>query len=91
METGNYKELAEDEETFVDELGVEKTQIDNLVGEEVKLEDEDSVMKSMTRSWLKTKKPLLMNLELRRPVTRLSVKKLSLKTKLIITIVMLRG
>ena len=81
METGNYKELAKDEETFVDELGVEKTQIDNLVGEEVKLEDEDSVMKSMTRSWLETKKPLLMNLELRRPVTRLSVKKLSLKTK----------
>ena len=45
METGNYKELAKDEETFVDELGVEKTQIDNLVCEEVKLED--SVIKSM--------------------------------------------
>ena len=47
VETGNYKELAKDEETFVDELGVEKTQIDNLVGEEVKLEDEDSVINSM--------------------------------------------
>ena len=45
VETGNYKELAKDEETFVDELGVVKTQIDNLVGEEVKLED--SVIKSM--------------------------------------------
>ena len=28
METGNYKELAEDEETFIDELGVEKTSDD---------------------------------------------------------------
>ena len=75
METGNYKELAEDEETFIDELGVEKTsdEIDDLVGEKVKLEDEDSVMKSMTRSWLKTKKPLLMNLDWSRPVTRLSI------------------
>ena len=46
METGNYKELAEDEETFIDELGVEKTsdEIDDLVGEKVKLEDEDSVI-----------------------------------------------
>ena len=34
---GNYEELAEDEESFVDELGVEKTsnEIDDLVGEEV--------------------------------------------------------
>ena len=46
METGNYKELAEDEETFIDELGVEKTsdEIDDLVSEKVKLEDEDSVI-----------------------------------------------
>ena len=41
--------MAEDEETFVDELGVEKTsnEIDDLVGEEVKLEDKDSVTKLM--------------------------------------------
>ena len=43
METGNDEELAEAEETFVDELGVEKTS-DEIVGEKVKLEDEDSVI-----------------------------------------------
>ena len=34
---GNYEESAEDEETFVDELGVVKAsnEIDDLVGEEV--------------------------------------------------------
>ena len=43
VETGNYEELAEDEETFVDELGVKETSdmIEDLVGEEVKLENED--------------------------------------------------
>ena len=43
METGNYEELAEDEETFVDELGVKENSdmIEDLVGEEVKLENED--------------------------------------------------
>ena len=43
METGNYEELAEDEETFVVELGVKETSdmIEDLVGEEVKLENED--------------------------------------------------
>ena len=46
METGNYKELAEEKETFIDELGVEKTsdEIDDLVGGKVKLEDEDCVI-----------------------------------------------
>ena len=41
--------MAEDEETFVDELGVEKdsNESDDLVGEEVKLEDKDSVTKLM--------------------------------------------
>ena len=43
METGNDEELAEDEETFVDELEVEKTS-DEIVSEKVKLEDEDSVI-----------------------------------------------
>ena len=43
VETGNEEELAEDEETFVDELGVKETSDMNedLVGEEVKLENED--------------------------------------------------
>ena len=41
--TGNDEELAEDEETFVDELGVDKTS-DEIVGEKVKIEDEDSVI-----------------------------------------------
>ena len=51
--TGNYEELAEDEETFVENLGVEETsgeidEIDDLVGEEVKGEYEDnSVIKFM--------------------------------------------
>ena len=46
METGNYKELAENEETFIAELGVEKTsdEVDDLIGEKVKLEDEDCVI-----------------------------------------------
>ena len=35
--------MAEDEETFVDELGVDKTS-DEIVGEKVKIEDEDSVI-----------------------------------------------
>ena len=43
VETGNEEELAEDEETFVDELEVEKTS-DEIVSEKVKLEDEDSVI-----------------------------------------------
>ena len=43
METGNYEEFAEDEETFVDELEVEKTS-DEIVSEKVKLEDEDGVI-----------------------------------------------
>ena len=43
VETGNYEEFAEDEETFVDELGVDKTS-DEIVGEKVKIEDEDSVI-----------------------------------------------
>ena len=52
VETGNYEEFAEDEETFVDELGLEQTsdEIVNLVGGEVKLEFEDSVIKLINTS-----------------------------------------
>ena len=52
VETGNYEEFAEDEETFVDELGLEQTsdEIVNLVGGEVKLEFEDSVINLINTS-----------------------------------------
>ena len=52
VETGNYEEFAEDAETFVDELGLEQTsdEIVNLVGGEVKLEFEDTVIKLINTS-----------------------------------------
>ena len=52
VETGNYEEFAEDEETFVDELGLEQTsdEIVNLVGGEVKLKFEDGVIKLINTS-----------------------------------------